>query len=121
MKTTLRLAEQEIKRLKRASSSSNPTTLDFVLIYSRSEDDMKRLTGYPAFAQALAELGGEHTEENIQEACRMSHFSRESVLFDDVQRSQHENRHIPMKCTKALAKKVLYSNGYLYHMPSSLR
>ena len=108
MNTALRYAQNEIKRLQRANDTSGDTVIDLVLIFDRSEEDMKRLTGYPAFAEALEQLGGEHTEANIQEACRMSHFSRESVYFDDMDNGEQiPDYHIPIKGTKQQAKALL--------------
>lgn len=116
MNTALRYAQNELKKLQRANDTSGNTVIDLVLIFDRSEADMKRLTGYPAFAQALEQLGGEHTEANIQEACRMSHFSRESVHFDDMDNGEPiPDYHIPIKCTKQQAKAMQYRQDNFNH------
>lgn len=116
MNTMLRYAQREVTKLRRDTDTSDITTLDLVLVFDRSEEEMKRLVGYKAFAEALEQLGGEHTEANIQEACRMSNFSRGSVYFDDMDNGEPiPDYHIPIRCKKALARKVMYSNQKTNH------
>lgn len=120
MNTALRYAQNEVRKLRRDIDTSDTTTIDLVLVFDRSEEDMKQLVGYSAFAKALAELGGEHTEANIQEACRLTHFSRESVRFNDVPCTFYEDRHIPIKCTKAQALKTMHGKGTYNHSHFSI-
>ena len=117
----LRYAQREVTKLRRDTDTSDITTVDLVLIFDRSEEEMKRLVGYPAFAKALEELGGEHTEANIQEACCISHFSRGSVYFDDIDNGEQiPDYHIPIRCKKALARKAINSNRNTKHNHISL-
>lgn len=112
----LRYAQREVTKLRRDTDTSDFTTIDLVLMFDRSEEEMKQLVGYKAFAEALEQLGGEHTEANIQEACRMSNFSRESVYFDDMDNGEQiPDYHIPIRCKKALARKVMYRNAQTNH------
>ena len=107
MNTALRYAEAEVKKLKRSEGKSGFVTFDFVLAFDRSEDDMKKLVGYSAFEEALAELGGEHTEDVIHKACDMSHFNRRSVIFNDMPRKKPNDKHIPVTSTKQQARAFL--------------
>ncbi len=107
VKTLLNYAEKEIRKLKKSNDNSNRTRLDIIICFDRSEDDMKRLYGYADFAKALSKLGNEHTEDTIIEACKISHFSRGSVFFDDMH-SESENIRIPVTCTAKQAQRVLY-------------
>ncbi len=91
MNSLLKQVERQIRQLKRENDNST-ALYDVVLIFDRSEEEMKRLKGYEAFIQALEELGGQRTEENIQEACRRSHFHRESVYF-----GERETEEFPLK------------------------
>ena len=116
MNTALRYAQNELKKLQRANDTSGDTVIDLVLIFDRSEADMKRLTGYSIFAEALEKLGGEYTEDNIQEACRMSHMSRESMFFDYMDNGEQiPDYHIPIKCTKQQASAVKYKHNNFNH------
>lgn len=116
MNASLRYAQNEIKKLQRANDTSGNTVLDLVLIFNKSEADMKRLTGYPAFAEALEQLGGEHTEANILEACKISHFNCKSVYFDDMgNNKQIPDYHIPINCTKQQAKAIQSRHNNFSH------
>lgn len=116
MNTMLRHAKNEVNRLKESDSYTGGQRVDLVLAFDRSEEEMQKLVGYADFAKALEALGGQHTEENIQEACRVSGMNRRSVRFDDMkERIQHDDIHIPVKCTKEQARKLAHSNSYYSH------
>ena len=112
MNRALLNARNEISKMKRADDASGKTTVDIVLVFDRSEAEMKKLVGYADFEKALAELGGEHTEENIRQACEISHFSRESVHFDDMENRQHDDIHIPVKCDLQQARALQYAHNF---------
>lgn len=121
MNTLLRYAQREVDRLKRKKDTSDIGILDLVLVFNRSEEEMESLTGYPAFAEALKQLGGKHTEANIQQACRMSMFSRESVFFDDMYNGEEmEDIHIPLICTRKQMQKMVHGTRYTLHTHFSL-
>ena len=119
MNTMLRYAQREVTKLKRKDDTSGNTTVDIVLVFDRSEEDMKKLVGYEAFSKALEALGGEHTEDNIHKACEASGLNRKSVRFDDMQNVEHEDIHLPVSCSKKQARNLLnknrdHSNSFIY-------
>ena len=92
----------EIKQLQKSQCDNDCNNAVIVCFGKRSEDDMKRLAGYPAFAEALEALGGEHTEENIRLACKTSGLSVSSVYFEDftLNEERYEEYRIPLRYTK---------------------
>ena len=115
MNTALRIAQSEVTKLKRYADKSGDIKLDIMLVFDRSEEDMKRLAGYTAFAEALESLGGAHTKESIEEACRISNFSKDSVYFDDMQ--DYEEAEDPcitlsVKCTRQQASALKYRHSF---------
>lgn len=98
MNSILKSVQREIELLKQANDSSGDSIIKLTLIFDRSEADMMELPGFNAFEDALAELGGERTEKNIQKACERSCFSRGSVYY--LGDEHPKDRCLKIRCSK---------------------
>ena len=82
MNPTLRFASREINKIK-LKEQPQADRLIITIDFNRTENRMEELWGYQAYEKALADLGGELTEENISKACLKAGLSKDSINYNE--------------------------------------
>lgn len=106
MNTMLRYAQKEVQRLKHKQNDKEGAVIELILDFSRSEDEVTRLTGYKYFEEQLALLPLPHTQESIKKACELSHF--DYYYFSSDFAEDTENISMQIHCTKEQARILKY-------------